>query len=399
MDKPFAKLLHNTERTQMKRKSSIHIEAGRLGFLFHNDRTKPTANSIFDKSKNEYSTDAKTAIEIYKNELQKRTLAYVKRTGKNLHKKTITHLSAIVNLNKQHNLEDVKKIANYLEESLGTKVFQIAVHRDEGYVDEETGGKHINYHAHLEFLGLDEQGNSVRRKLTKSYLINLQSEVSKILRMERGINYTAQRKKRPKRLDTYEYKEHAKRKAQSEKETLAKVKDLKEENKKLREQLKELGAKREHYANLEQFVKQLKEQIKEKELTIKQLKEQMNFKEQELLKEVEKLKEKVYSNVKYKDADEYATWAEVAEYFKKKLIKEKKRRKELEEELINAKKELSKLKELRYIEKKKREDEIKELKEQIKELKQKIEKSTRQEKLILRKFDNDEEDSSLKLNF
>lgn len=284
----------------MKRKSSIHIEQGKLGYLFHNDRTKQTANSIFSPRKNEYSTSAKEAIEIYRQELQKRSEAYTKRTGKKLHKKTITHLSAIVNLDKQHNLEDVKEIAKHLEEELGTKVFQIAVHKDEGWVDEETGEKHINYHAHLEMLGLDEQGNSVRRKLDRKFLINLQDKVAEILNMQRGINYTAERKKRPKRLDTYEYKEHARRQAEKEKETLAKVKDLKQENKRLREELKQAHAKREHYAELEQFVKDLKEQVKAKELTIEQLKEQMQAKEKELLEKIQEKSEEILSVEKKK---------------------------------------------------------------------------------------------------
>lgn len=353
----------------MKRKSSIHIEQGKLGYLFHNDRTKPTANSIFSQENNEYDNDAKTAIEIYRQELQKRSEAYTKRTGKKLNKKTITHLSAIVNLDKQHNLEDVKEIAKHLEEELGTKVFQIAVHRDEGYVD-ENGTPHINYHAHLEMLGLDEQGNSVRRKLNRQFLINLQDKVSEILQMERGINYTAERKKRPKRLDTYEYKEHARRQAEKEKETLAKVKDLKEENKRLREELKQAHAKREHYAELEQFVKDLKEQVKAKELTIEQLKEQMQAKEKELLKkiqekseeilsvekkqelleqikekeeeiehknktieklnnDVEELTEQVYSPYYYKNTNKLAPWSVVAKQ-RKKIIEQLKKEKEEE---------------------------------------------------------------------
>ena len=380
----------------MQRKSSIHIEAGNLGYLFHNDRSKPTANSIFSQEKNEYFNDAKTALEIYRQELQKRSGAYTKRTGKKLHKNTITHLSAIVNLEQYHTLQDVKKIAEYLEQELDTKVFQIAVHRDEGYLDEETGEKHINYHAHLELMGLDTEGKSIRRKLDRKFLINLQSKVAEILQMERGINYTAERKKRPKRLDTYEYKEHARRKAEKVKlldsilylieqvakeqgieiktieeakeflqqtqeglkiqnrllqvaskfgindlqeltfkieqfnskeikklrekieelenenelneqyitelegklehkeeqnkqlkAELAKVKDLKELNKRLREQLKQAHAGREQYAELEQFVKQLKEQIKAKNLTIEQLKEQFAQKEQELLEQIQ----------------------------------------------------------------------------------------------------------------
>jgi len=227
----------------MERKSSIHIEKGNLGYCFHNTRQKSTANSIFLTEKNEFDNDALKAVETYRNELKKRELAYTKRTGKKLNKNTITHLSAIVNLNKRHTLEDVKKVAKYLEQTLGTKVFQIAVHRDEGYIDKETGEKKINYHAHLEMLGLDEEGNSVRRKLTRSYLINLQNEVAKILNMQRGINYTKERKKRPKRLDTYEYKEYAKRKARELKPILRENKELKLSKKQLEKQISELRKK------------------------------------------------------------------------------------------------------------------------------------------------------------
>ncbi len=335
----------------MERKSSIHIEQGNLGFLFHNDRSKPTANSIFSQEKNEYSCSAKEALEIYREELQKRSEAYTQRTGKKLHKNTITHLSAIVNLDEQHTLEDVKKIAEYLEQELDTKVFQIAVHRDEGYVEED-GTPHINYHAHLEMLGLDKQGNSIRRKLDRKFLINLQDKVAEILQMERGVNYTAERKKRPKRLDTYEYKEHARRQAEKEKELLAKVKDLKEENRRLREELKEAGAQREQYAQLEAFVKQLKEQIKSKDLTITQLKEKMQQKEKELLKQI-------YSPYKMKSGGQ-ATWEDVAKHYITEF-------KELKPKFDNYKKkkeaELERLKKEKLEEEKRREKAEKEAKE------------------------------------
>ena len=464
----------------MKRKSSIHIEQGKLGYLFHNDRTKQTANSIFSTENNEYDNDAKTALEIYRQELQKRTQAYTRRTGKKLPKNTITHLSAIVNLDERHTLQDVEKIAEYLEKKFDTKVFQIAVHKDEGYVD-ENGTPHINYHAHIEFMGLKSDGKSIKKHIKRKDLIELQTQVAKILQMERGINYTAERKKRPKRLDTYEYKEHARRQAEKTKlldsilylieqtakvrgieiktieqakeflqETqeglklykeilkitgkhkildlqeldrrleqtspeeiakirkeiesieniakvalvkqvgqLAKVKDLKEENKRLREQLKEAGAKREHYAQLEQFVKDLKEKVKAKELTIEQLKEQMQAKEKELLEQikekeeeiehknktieklnndVEELTEQVYSPYKMKSGRQ-ATWEDVAKHyiteFKELKPKFDNYKKEKEAELEQLKKE----KEAEKKRRKKAEEEAEELKKELKRLK------------------------------
>ena len=377
----------------MKRKSSIHIEAGKLGYLFHNDRSKPTANSIFTSEKNEVDRPAIEAVEIYRKELQKRTEAYTKRTGRKLHKKTITHLSAVVNLDDRHRIEDVRKIADYLEQTLGTKVFHVAVHRDEGHI--EDGEPRINYHAHIEMLGLDENGQSVRRKLTKRYLIDLQSQVAEILQMQRGHNYTAERKKRPKRLDTYEYKEHAKRQSEATRELkreLAKVKDLKEENNRIREELKAAKAKREHYAELEALNRELKEQIKAKELTINELKEAMAAKERELLakirtleseneelrqvkiellelkptfnsfkeqkqreieqlrkereeaekrrkkaeEEAERLKERVYSDKRFSDTKKPVPWKFLAEHYQKQLKEEQKRRLEAEERAEQA---------------------------------------------------------------
>ena len=385
------------------RKSSFHYDKGYLGFCYHNDRSKPTVNSIFDESKNEYSHKAKEAIEIYRKELQKRSLAYTQRTGKRLNKRTLTHLSAIVNLDKRHTLEDVKKVAEFLEEDLGTKVFQIAVHKDEGYID-EYGRPHINYHAHVEFLGLDENGNSVRRKLDKKRLSHIQDKVAEILGMPRGINYIKERKKRPRRLNTYEYKEYAKRRAEalksydkailnaylryklqgaedpirykdfllqklaekdksfveefeafkqyttetdpqtfleSEVEEIAKVKDLKEENKKLREQLKEAGAKREHYAQLEQFVKKLKEDVKGKELTIKELKEKMKSKQEELLKQIADLQEK--EKEKEEELQKLRTQNNEAEKLKEELQEKNEELMQLRPQLETTKKKNEKL--------------------------------------------------------
>ena len=151
-------------------KSSIHIEAGQAGYLYHNSREKETKNSIFKDEQNEVSHNAKEAFEIYRAELQKRSQAYTERTRQKLQKNAITHLSAIVNLNKEHTLRDVEKLKEYLEKELDTKVFQVAIHRDEGHINEQ-GEAIKNYHAHIEFMGLDSQGYSVRKKLTKSFFI------------------------------------------------------------------------------------------------------------------------------------------------------------------------------------------------------------------------------------
>ena len=238
--------------------SSIHIEPGNGGFFSHNSRESETKNSIFDDEENFCSSTKKESFEIYREELKIRSAAYTKRTNQKLQKNAITHLSAISNFNKDHSPEDIKKVCNYLEEKLDTKIIQYSMHRDEGHIIEnESEDIHEsinidtaikNYHGHIEMMGLDSQGNSIRRKLDKPFLKNLQTDVANILNMERGqesgyskaeydeirshlkpvteyeskkehnlefnrvateLGYSKKRKKPTKRLGTYEYKSHA----------------------------------------------------------------------------------------------------------------------------------------------------------------------------------------------
>ena len=270
--------------------SSIHIEAGKLGYCYHNTRQRATKNSIFPENKVEYDNSAEDAIKIFRDELKKREILYTKRTGKKLHSKTIKHLSAIINLEKHHTIEDVKKIAEFLEKELGTKVFQVAVHRDEGWID-ENNIKHVNYHGHIEFLGLDEEGRSVRKKLDRKFLIQLQSKVAEILKMKRGINYSKTKKPRPKRLDTYEYKKYAK---DLYKQKIT-VKELKQKISELRKEMIEANQK----TDLEKlFSKKWYDELSKirKELNAKNVREVyvkfLDFKnkvEEEKLKVAEKL--------------------------------------------------------------------------------------------------------------
>ena len=277
--------------------SSIHIEAGASGYFAHNSRESKTVNSIFDDEKNFCSCTNAQAFETYKNELAKRTEAYKENFGRTkLHSKTITHLSAIVNFNKEHSPKDIKKICDYLENKFDTKVIQYAMHRDEGHIS-ENGDKIKNYHAHIEFMGLDSKGNSVRRKLDKKALIELQSDVASILKMQRGKNYTELKEKRPKRLDTYEFKKAKEMESKKEKEVLATKEELKEQNNQLRAFLKDNGANRQDYAELEKEKKILEEQLKAKELTqdglLKKFKEIQDkfLKEKEHLKSIIEIKE------------------------------------------------------------------------------------------------------------
>jgi len=258
--------------------SSIHIGNGGDGYFGHNSREQETTNSIFKDEQNYCSCSKNEAFEIYRSELKIRSEKYTNRTGQKLQKNVITHLSAIVNFNKEHTEKDIKKVCDYLEKKYDTKVIQFSMHRDEGHISED-GEKIKNYHAHIEFLGLDSQGKSLKRNFHKKELSELQTEVAKLLNMERGKNFNKEFKEfkngeranmptKAKRLDTYDYKAH---KQEETKQTLAKQKDLKEIISKLRSDLREKKAVRADYANLEQLNKDFKAQIKAKELTIEEL--------------------------------------------------------------------------------------------------------------------------------
>jgi hypothetical protein len=306
--------------------SSIHIEAGKIGFFAHNDRSRPTKNSIFSDEKNFVNCSAQEAIEKFKTELEKRTQAYIKnhKNRKKLNSKTITHLSAIVNLNKNHAAKDIQKVCKYLEEKFDTKIVQFSIHRDEGHIDPDTKKPIKNYHAHVEMLGIDSNGNSIRRKLTRRALIELQSKVADILIMERGICYAKEKKERPKRLNTYDFKKAKELESNAKRAT---QKMLKNEIRVLREELKTSKAKRKDYAKLEEQQKKLKEQIRNKELTEQQLKEQ-----------IEKIRELAFSNLIFKKTKKRVP-------YKKLFEKEQEQKEELKLELLEAKTQISTLQE------------------------------------------------------
>jgi hypothetical protein len=262
-----------------KMSSSIHIAQGQNGYLAHNSRETKTVNSIFTDEQNFCSSPAKESFKIFRDELAVRSQIFTERTGKKVQAKTLTHLSAVVNLTEKHGSADVKKICDYLESRLDTKVFQYAIHRDEGHIADD--GKPVkNYHAHIEFLGLDSEGASVRKKLTRAVLSDLQTEVAKVLGMERGRNFnqewtkfkSGELQERPlktRRLDTYEFKQA---KALEQTARLATVKEVELGYKAEREALKQSGqATQKDYQDLKKEFDAFKELAKAKDLTVETL--------------------------------------------------------------------------------------------------------------------------------
>ena len=83
---------------------------------------------------------------------------------------------------------DLKRLDQHFSDKYGFQCYQIAIHRDEGHIDED-GKEQINHHAHLEFITLDKKSgkNNYRRELiTPKVLRQIQTETAEILQMQRG---------------------------------------------------------------------------------------------------------------------------------------------------------------------------------------------------------------------
>lgn len=94
--------------------------------------------------------------------------------------------SAVCNIKPDTTMQDLERLAKHFETKYGFQCYQIAIHRDEGHID-DNGLEQINHHAHLEFITLDkESGKNRQRELKKKDLRQIQTEVAEILQMERG---------------------------------------------------------------------------------------------------------------------------------------------------------------------------------------------------------------------
>ncbi|MCR2063236.1 mobilization protein, partial [Campylobacter helveticus] len=85
-------------------------------------------------------------------------------------------------------MQDLEKLAQHFSDKYGFQCYQIAIHRDEGHINEK-GQKVINHHAHMEFITLDKQtgkNNYNREKISPRILREIQTEIAQILQMERG---------------------------------------------------------------------------------------------------------------------------------------------------------------------------------------------------------------------
>jgi hypothetical protein len=245
-------------------KSSINFQKSKGHSFDHNFR-KDEPNYLLkaeNRLENFYWQNEKSAREIFNEELSN-----TKRKGGPIPRFENSHWEAVLNLNKNHTLEDVQKVARYIEQKFNITCATIAVHRDEGHYKNDK--PQYNFHAHITFVTYkDGQQNWRKEKIKPADLRELQTAVAEILQMERG-----QENSEAERLSHRQYKKAAQQKEQLEAEILT----LKERNailEQARKDSKGLGYLKDFFIDLFNLKKS-----------------EQQYTQEQLLAEIERLKE------------------------------------------------------------------------------------------------------------
>lgn len=160
--------------------TSIHFQAVKGGSEEHNKRTKKLDYVHHElSSQNDY----------WQSDTQEARLAFVTqnakaKTGRKMQAKATPIREAVVVIEDTTTMDDLKKLAKRFNDRFRIDVFQIAIHKDEGYKKSKDGIK-LNLHAHLVADWTDhESGKSL--KLNRNDMAEMQTICAEVLGMERG---------------------------------------------------------------------------------------------------------------------------------------------------------------------------------------------------------------------
>lgn len=160
--------------------TSIHFQAVKGGSEEHNKRTKKLDYVHHERSSmNDY----------WQSDSQEARLAFVTanakaKTGRKIQAKATPIREAVVVIEDTTTMDDLKKLAKRFNDRFGIDVFQIAIHKDEGYRKGKDGLK-LNLHAHMVADWTDHQsGKSL--KLNRNDMAEMQTICAEVLGMERG---------------------------------------------------------------------------------------------------------------------------------------------------------------------------------------------------------------------
>ena len=207
----------------------------------------------------------------------------------------------VINIKKDTTVKDIEKVfTNLNSEFGGYTVFEIAIHKDEGYfynrdesleyrpnadifynendksfyLDRQLNNKadiskfekRYNFHAHVIYSPFDLKTGKGRA--TKADMEKLQTIVADTLGMQRG-----ERNSKAKRMSHWQLKQQADIKREAKKLALAKLKDVQEQHKQEKAKLIASGkATQSDYIALKKQYDELKAMAKKNELTVMELK-------------------------------------------------------------------------------------------------------------------------------
>lgn len=164
-------------------KTSINFKAAKSDSEIHNFRKKSFDYIRKDLThKNEYWMEQKIADQIQKIE------SYCKeKSGRKLQKNAMPIREAVVVIKENTTMQDLHNLSKRLEEELKIRIFQIAIHKDEGHYDKDTKEWKPNYHAHLVADWQDlETGKTLKHQ--SFHYSKMQDLAAECLEMERGVS-------------------------------------------------------------------------------------------------------------------------------------------------------------------------------------------------------------------
>ena len=163
--------------------SSIHICALKTSAMLHNERRKEMSHVRSDltrlNEKWENPLYEGKSIENIRKDIEEK---YYRSVHQRMQKKSVPLREGVVNIKEGTTLEDLRHLAERLQQDFGIKTISIHTHRDEGH--EEKGQWMPNLHAHLIFDWTNGQGKSLSLKAHD--MARMQTVVAEALNMERG---------------------------------------------------------------------------------------------------------------------------------------------------------------------------------------------------------------------
>ncbi len=189
------------------KQTSVHFEPVKSGSEEHNKRLKPLDYVHHELTPNN---------EYWESDTQSARLSAIKaivkeKTGRSLQAKATPIREAVVVISADTTMNDLKRLSKAYKDQWGLDVFQISIHRDEGFEKSKDSTK-LNLHAHLVVDWTNHQtGKSI--KLNRQDMSEIQTITAEILGMQRGISSDR------KHLSAIQYK------AKAEEERLQTLKD------------------------------------------------------------------------------------------------------------------------------------------------------------------------------